>query len=37
MNEETQEAKPPEEPMGFKVTEEEMELILKKIWDGWGW
>ena len=38
MSEETkQEEKPKEEPMGFKVTEEEMELALKKVLAGLYW
>jgi len=36
MNEEPQEAKTQEEPMGFKVTEKELDLALEKILDGWG-
>ncbi len=38
MSEETKpEEKPKEEPMGFKVTEEEMELALKKVLAGLYW
>jgi len=35
MKEEQQEEKP--EPMGFKITEEELLLALEKILDEWGW
>lgn len=35
MNEELQEEKP-QESMGFKVTEAELDLALEKILDEWG-
>ncbi len=43
MSEETKQEKKPEwweseaEPMGWKVTEEEMDLALKKLWAGLDW